>query len=65
MYTVGEREREKLEGKREIKKEGEKLVKVSGRWGERGRGRRRKLIGGEGWYQVCSKDRQTDMLGGR
>ena len=26
---------------------------------------RQRVKGGEGWYQVCSKDRQTDRLGGR
>ena len=32
---------------------------------QRVKGRKGKSKGGEGWYQVYSKDRQTDRLGGR
>ena len=32
---------------------------------QRVKGRKGKSKGGEGWYQVYNKDRQTDRLGGR
>ena len=70
-----EGEREVREGKCEIDIEREREVR-EGRWAmgeeknrmnerQRVNGRKGKSKGGEGWYQVCSKDRQTDRLGGR